>query len=30
MESLDLQYPKINDAQRQSLLEAKKILESES
>jgi len=29
MESLDLQYPKINDAQRQSLLEAKKILESE-
>lgn len=29
MESLDLQYPKISDAQRQSLLEAKKILESE-
>ena len=29
MESLDLQYPKINDAQRQGLLEAKKILESE-
>ncbi len=29
MESLDLQYPKINDAQRQSLAEAKKILESE-
>jgi len=29
MESLDLQYPKINDAQQQSLLEAKKILESE-
>jgi len=29
MESLDLQYPKINDAQKQSLLEAKKILESE-
>jgi len=29
MESLDLQYPKINDAQRQNLLEAKKILESE-
>ncbi len=29
MESLDLQYPKINEAQRQGLLEAKKILESE-
>ena len=29
MESLDLQYPKISEAQRQSLLEAKKILESE-
>jgi PPK2 family polyphosphate:nucleotide phosphotransferase len=29
MESLDLQYPKINEAQRQSLLEAKRILESE-
>jgi polyphosphate kinase 2 (PPK2 family) len=29
MESLDLQYPKINDAQRRSLAEAKKILESE-
>lgn len=29
MESLDLQYPKVNDVQRQSLLEAKKILESE-
>lgn len=30
MESLDLHYPKINDAQRESLLEAKKILESEN
>jgi hypothetical protein len=30
MESLDLQYPKINDTQRESLLEAKKILESEN
>jgi len=30
MESLDLQYPKISEAQRQSLLEAKKILESEN
>ena len=29
MESLDLQYPTISEAQRQSLLEAKKILESE-
>ena len=29
MESLDLHYPKVNDAHRQSLLEAKKILESE-
>ncbi len=29
MESLDLQYPQINEAQKQSLLEAKKILESE-
>ena len=29
MESLDLQYPKISEAQRQGLLEAKKILESE-
>ncbi len=29
MESLNLQYPKISEAQRQSLLEAKKILESE-
>ncbi|MCY7347070.1 MAG: polyphosphate kinase 2 family protein [Pyrinomonadaceae bacterium] len=29
MESLDLQYPKISEAQRQSLLEAKKILENE-
>ncbi len=29
MESLNLQYPKITEAQRQSLLEAKKILESE-
>ena len=29
MQSLDLQYPKISEAQRQSLLEAKKILESE-
>lgn len=29
MESLDLQYPKISAAQRQSLLEAQKILESE-
>ncbi len=30
MESLDLQYPTISEAQRQSLLEAKKILESEN
>ena len=30
MESLNLQYPKISEAQKQSLLEAKKILESES
>ena len=30
MESLNLQYPKITEAQRQSLLEAKKILESEN
>ncbi len=29
LESLDLQYPKISDAQRQSLAEAKRILESE-
>lgn len=29
MQSLNLQYPKISDVQRQSLLEAKKILESE-
>ena len=29
MEALDLQYPKISEAQRESLLEAKKILESE-
>ncbi len=29
MESLNLQYPAISEAQRQSLLEAKKILESE-
>ena len=29
MESLNLQYPTISEAQRQSLLEAKKILESE-
>ena len=29
MESLNLQYPKITEAQKQSLLEAKKILESE-
>ena len=30
MESLNLQYPKITEAQKQSLLEAKKILESEN
>ena len=29
MESLNLQYPTVSEAQRQSLLEAKKILESE-
>ena len=29
MESLDLHYPKISEAHRQSLLEAKRILESE-
>jgi len=29
MESLNLKYPKISEAQKQSLLEAKKILESE-
>jgi PPK2 family polyphosphate:nucleotide phosphotransferase len=29
MESLDLQYPAVSEAHRQSLLEAKKILESE-
>ncbi|MDQ2747362.1 MAG: polyphosphate kinase 2 family protein [Acidobacteriota bacterium] len=29
MESLDLEYPQISDAQRASLLEAKKILENE-
>lgn len=30
MKSLDLQYPQITDVQRQSLLEAKRILESEN
>ena len=30
MESLDLQYPTISEAQRQNLLEAKKILENEN
>jgi PPK2 family polyphosphate:nucleotide phosphotransferase len=30
MESLDLQYPQVDEAHRQSLLEAKKILESEN
>jgi len=30
MESLDLQYPKVNDAHMQNLLEAKKLLEAEN
>jgi hypothetical protein len=29
LESLDLKYPEVSDAQRAELLEAKKILESE-